>query len=113
MKLAMVLSTLGAPAVADMITCDLQGTPITFTIDRTQFAQAQAPGDPPRRKVTTVRMGDAQFPAEPILMGDVRGFWAEGQGGSNVMFVVQPDGSAVFTDMRAGQRLTGQCESQP
>ncbi|MDX8349023.1 hypothetical protein SLH49_13640 [Cognatiyoonia sp. IB215446] len=102
----------GAPAMAETITCDLQGTPVNFTIDRTQFAPAHNAGEPPRRKVTMVRMGEAQFPAEPILMGDVRGFWGEGLSGSNVMFVVQPDGSAVFTDMRAGQRLAGQCEIQ-
>ncbi|MEM9786518.1 MAG: hypothetical protein AAF801_08440 [Pseudomonadota bacterium] len=108
--MAMVLSALSTPAMAETITCDLQGTPVNFTIDCTQFAPAQDSGEPPRRKVTTVQMGGAQFPAEPILMGDVRGFWGEGLGGSNVMFVVQPDGSAVFTNVEAGQRLTGQCE---
>ena len=112
MKLAMLFLALGAPAMAETVTCDLGGTPVTFHIDRTQFAPAQDPGEPPRRKATTVHMGEAQFTAEPILMGDIRGFWAEGMAGSNVMFVVQSNGSAVFTDARAGQRLTGQCEVQ-
>lgn len=110
MRMAVFLSALSAPAMADTITCDLEGTSLAFTIDRTQFAPPHDAGEPPRRKVTTVRMGDAQFPAEPILMGDVRGFWAEGLSGSNMMLVVQADGSAVFTNVDAGQRLTGQCE---
>ena len=110
MRMAVFLSALSAPAMADTITCDLEGTSLAFTIDRTQFAPPHDAGEPPRRKVTTVRMGDAQFPAEPILMGDVRGFWGEGLGGSDVMFVMQGDGYAVFSDKRAGKRLTGQCE---
>ena len=96
--------------MADVVTCDLAGTFVRFEIDRTQFAPAIDKNEPERRRVTTVQMGDATFPAEPLMMGAVRGFWAEGMGGSDIMMVMQGDGSAVFSDARAGQRITGTCE---
>ncbi len=55
-------------------------------------------------------MGDATFPAEPIMMGDMRGFWAEGMGGTDVMMVMQGDGTAIFSNQNAGERITGTCE---
>jgi hypothetical protein len=106
----LLCATLSGPAVAEVVSCDLSGTRVQFAIDRAQFAPALDLAEPPRRRMTTVQMGDAQFPAEPILMGNVRGFWAEGLAGSDVMMVMQADGSAVFADMRAGERLTGSCE---
>ena len=110
MKMAAALcATLAGPALAEVVTCDLSGVPVSFAIDRSQFAPAQDAGDPPRRRVTTVQMDGAQFPAEPIMMGDVRGFWAEGLGGSDAMLVIQGDGSAVYANSRAGERLTGNC----
>ena len=108
--LAFLLAVSGTSALADLITCDMSGTPVLFEIDLAQFSPPLIKGEPPRRQVTTVQMGDAQFPAEPILMGDVRGFWAEGLAGSNVMLVMQADGSAIYTDTRAGERLDGTCE---
>jgi hypothetical protein len=96
--------------MAEVVTCDLSGIPVRFAIDLAQFAPAQDLADPPKRRITTVQMGDALFPAEPILMGDVRGFWAEGLAGSDVMMVMQADGSAIYADTRAGERLTGTCE---
>jgi hypothetical protein len=107
---AIICASLSGPAAAEVIACDLSGVPVQFEIDETQFAPPQDPNDPPRRKTTTVQMGDARFPAEPIVMGDVRGFWAEGVAGSNVMLVVQDDGTAIYSDTRAGQQLTGTCE---
>ena len=97
-------------AMAEVVSCDLSGTPVRFEIDYAQFAPPMNPNEPTQRRVTTVQMGDAQFPAEPILMGDVRGFWAEGMGDSDVMMVMQADGSAIYADARAGERLTGTCE---
>ena len=107
---AFLCATLSSSAMAETISCDLSGTPVQFDIDRAQFAPAMDLSEPPRRRITTVQMGDAIFPAEPIMMGDVRGFWAEGLAGSDVMMVMQGDGSAVYADTRAGQRLTGTCE---
>lgn len=104
------LAVLPSLAMAEIVSCDLSGIPVQFEIDRAQFAPALDLKEPPRRRITTVQMGDAQFPAEPIRMGDVRGFWAEGLGGSEVMMVMQGDGSAVYADTRAGERLTGTCE---
>lgn len=108
--LTLMCATWAAPAMADIIACDLSGVPVRFEIDHTQFAPAIDAREPERRRVTTVTMGDASFPAEPIMIGDVRGFWAEGMGGSDVMMVMQADGSAVYADVRAGARLTGTCE---
>lgn len=107
---AAICATLTGPAFADAITCDLQGTALQFDIDRNQFVAPQNLNDPPRRKVTLVSMGEAQFPAEPFLIGKTRGFWAEGWSGSDVIFVMQPDGSATYTDTRMDTRLTGHCE---
>ena len=107
---ALLCATLSGPAMAEVISCDLSGVPVQFEIDLAQFAPAMDLAEPPRRRVTTVQMGDAQFPAEPIMMGDVRGFWAEGLAGSDVMMVMQADGTAVYADTRAGQRLTGTCK---
>lgn len=107
---AFLCATLAGPAMAETIACDLSGIPVQFQIDPAQFAPARDTAEPPRRRITTVQMGDATFPAEPIMMGDVRGFWAEGLAGSDVMMVMQSDGTAVYADTRAGERLTGTCE---
>ena len=107
---ALLCATMPMPAMAETVVCDLSGTPVRFAIDRAQFAPALDLAEPPKRRVTTVEMGDARFPAEPIMMGDVRGFWAEGLAGSDVMLVMQADGSAIYADTRAGERLTGTCE---
>lgn len=90
--------------------CGTTGRSLTFTIDRSQFAPAHDASEPPRRKVTTVQFGNMQFPAEPFLIGDTRGFSAEALGGAQAMFVMQPDGSAAYTVARTGERLTGTCE---
>lgn len=111
MKVPVLLcATMAGPSLAEVVSCDLSGVPVRFEIDRTQFAPAIDKDEPARRRITTVQIGDAQFPAEPIMMGDVRGFWAEGLAGSDVMMVMQGDGSAVYADSRAGERLTGTCE---
>jgi len=107
---AALCAAIAGPAMAEVVTCDLSGVPIRFQIDLSQFAPALDPGEPMRRRITTVQMGDTQFPAEPILMGNVRGFWAEGMGGSEIMMVMQGDGSAIYADTAAGRRLTGTCE---
>jgi hypothetical protein len=87
----------------------MAGTSVSFAIDAAQFAPALDANEPPKRRITTVQMGDASFPAEPLVMGDVRGFWAEGMGGSDVMLVMQGDGSAIYADARAGTSITGAC----
>ena len=107
---ALICATMSGPAMAEVINCDLSGTPVRFEIDLTQFAPALDQNEPPKRRLTTVQMGSARFPAEPIVMGNVRGFWAEGLAGSDVMLVMQADGSAIYSDARAGERLTGFCE---
>jgi len=107
---AIFCAAMAGPAMSEVVICDLSGVAARFEIDKSQFAPAMDPDEPTRRRVTTVQLGDAQFPAEPIVMGDLRGFWAEDMRGSDVMMVIQGDGSAVYADTRTGERLTGTCE---
>jgi len=101
-------AAMAGPAMAEVVSCDLSGVPLRFEIDRAQFAPALDSNEPIRRRMTIVQMGDAQFLAEPILMGKVRGFWAANDDGPDVMMVMQGDGSGVYT--ADNQRLTGSCE---
>jgi hypothetical protein len=107
---ALLCATLSGPAIADIVSCDLAGVPVRFAIDTTQFAPALSPNDPPRRQITTVQMGDGAFSAEPLLLGDTRGFWATQDNGAEVLLVMQPDGTAIYTDTRIVTPMTGTCE---
>ena len=110
MKALAITCVLAVPAVAETVTCDMGGTPVQFKIDRSQFGPAHAQGEPVQRRVTSVNMGNATFPAEPIIIGDTRGFWAEGLGGTEVILVMQADGSAVYANPHAGERIKGWCQ---
>lgn len=123
MKVMLALATaFTTPLAAETLTCTVappcpatglcSNDPviIQFTLNRDEFAPAISADEPPRRKVTTVRMGAAQFPAEAIIMGENRGFWAEGGGGSNVLFIVAGDGTAHYIEDRTGVRMEGSCE---
>ena len=110
-RAAATLGLLASPALADTVHCVMaDGAEVRFVIDRNQFIDAVTPEEPIRRKVTLVRWGARQFPAEPFLIGEMRGFHAAGLGDSEVMFVVQPDGSAQLSNRRAGQQTAGTCE---
>jgi len=98
-----------APPCPDGVVCEAAPVTVAFDINRDEFAPPVDPNEPPRRKVTTVQMGDARFPAEAIVMGDVRGFWAEGGGGSHVLFMVHGDGTAHYVDDLTGLRMEGTC----
>jgi len=114
MKMATIIcATCAGPVLADQITCDMAGTSVAFAIDRAQFAPPVDAQEPAQRRITTVQMGDATFPAEPILIGDLRGFWAEGLGGSEAVLMIQGNGTATYANTREGTRLTGTCEVQP
>jgi hypothetical protein len=98
------------PVAAEQIRCVMENdVPLAFDIDPNQFAPALDPNEPPRQQRTIVRFGDKQFPATPFYIGDTRGFEAEGLGGTTTLFVMQPDGTARFSDARAGTRNTGNC----
>ncbi len=98
-------------AQADDLHCVMEnGDIVNFTINRDQFIAPQNPNDPPRRRVTAVTFGDKRFPADPILLGDTRGFHGEGLGGSSIIFIVQPDGAATYANVRSGEKLVGTCE---
>ena len=90
--------------------CETEPVSLRFDIDRNQFVDPVDPNEPPRRKITQVEMGARHFPAEPFLIGDVRGFWAEGLGGSDGIFVVNADGSAKYSNPQLGETLLGTCE---
>lgn len=97
------------PAMAEVVICDLETGQLEFVTDRNHFVAPLDVNDPPRRAATVVRFGDKQFPATPFLIGETRGFEAEGLGGTNTLFVMQPEGSAVFSDALVGLRVTGLC----
>ncbi|WP_133175939.1 hypothetical protein [Yoonia sediminilitoris] len=79
---------------------------VSFAIDRNQFVDAVDKRDPPRRKVTTVQTDARRFEAEPFILGDLRGFSVDA---GRVMFVVQPNGNALYSDIARGHKRTGQC----
>lgn len=110
--LAVCLSVgLCGSAQAQDIKCVMaDGTPVAFQIDPNQFIDAVSSEEPIRRKVTQIRMGDSRFPAEPFIIGQMRGFHAEDLGGTSMMFVVRPDGSARAANARQGYDLSGTCE---
>jgi hypothetical protein len=112
-RMLAIACTTASPALADTLICQMSdGSDLSFVIDRNQFMDAVDANEPPRRKVTTVRHGAHQFTAEPLLIGQMRGFHADGMGGTSIMFVVTPDGSATYTNAQVGQILTGDCEDQ-
>ena len=94
---------LGQPLAAEEVRCDLDGLALGFSVDRTQFVDGYA-GDPPRRKVSQVTLGDARFEAEPILLDGQIGFH-----GADRIFLLR-DGTGRLTDMTTGAALTGPCE---
>ncbi len=107
------LTCLATTAHADDIHCQMQdGRALSFAIDRTQFVDPRDADEPPRRKLTQVRFGDMGFPAEPFLIGPLRGFHADGLGGASVMFSVAADGTATYANTRTGETLTGTCEDR-
>ncbi len=97
-------------AMAESIRCEMDNDQtLTFDIDHTQFAAPQHAKEPPRQQRTHVAFGDKQFPATPFLLADVRGFEAEGLGGSTVLFVMQANGSALLSNAQQGTKLSGTC----
>ncbi|MDG1769031.1 MAG: hypothetical protein P8H36_06450 [Yoonia sp.] len=104
---------LASPVAADVLNCQMADeTEIKFEIHRNQFVDPIDAAEPTQRKVTIVTAGAATFPAEPFIIGGMRGFYADGLGGSPVMFAVAPDGSATFSNARSGEKLTGICKDQ-
>lgn len=111
MRIVIALCAIFAePALAEVVTCDLSGVPVQFEIDQSQFAPAVDPNEPPRRRVTTVQLGPTSFLAEAMRMGDMRGFSVEGTEGTEMMMVMQGDGTAMLKNALTGTKLTGTCE---
>ncbi|MDJ0630392.1 MAG: hypothetical protein QNJ44_19205 [Rhodobacter sp.] len=119
--LALGLSTDPAAALIERVDCTVSApcpgrsvcvsppVDVSFTIDSDQFALAYSPDEPPRKKITTVKVAGERFNAEPILMaGGVRGFWAESFEGTHLL-TFAPGKDAVYS-RPIGQRLTGRCE---
>lgn len=124
-RVAAQLSVLAAPVAAEdyrcTLTLDCEGragcTPrtidIAFAIDARQFAPPASPDDPPRQKITEVRLDDTTFRAEPFRMENgVRGFWGNGVNQSR-MLVIEPDGAARYVELQQGPPFTGFCEASP
>jgi len=107
----LLLLLLSAPAIAQSYNCEMDDARnVSFRIDIAMFVDAISAKEPIQRKVTQVALGEARFPAEPFVIGAMRGFSAEAQGGSTVMFVVTEDGVAALSDRQAGLKINGYCE---
>ena len=104
------LALTAAPLGAEAITCVMaDGSDLQFVIHDSQFAPALDPREPPRQARSIVTHGPTQFPAAPFRLGPVRGFEAEGPGGTTTLFVIQPDGSATLTNAQDGDSIIGTC----
>jgi len=90
--------------------CFQEAVDLHFVIDHNQFSDAVDVNDPPRRKVTLVTLGDEQYSAEPMIIGDVRGFWQDTEAMIDRIFTMQADGSGVYSESPSGKTLTGSCE---
>ena len=100
---------LSAPC-PDATPCAAQPVTARFEIDLGQFSPPLLRGDPPRRQVTQVQLGQRRFRAEPIVMKNgVRGFWAKLDGVDHLL-TIQRDGIGTYTRTPPGELLTGQCE---
>ncbi|MEL6640036.1 MAG: hypothetical protein AAFP98_01785 [Pseudomonadota bacterium] len=99
--------------LAETVTCVMEdGTDLAFSIDLTQFSAPHHVNEPPRQQRTQVTYGARRFAATPFLMGAARGFEAEGLGGSTLVFVMQPNGSARLSNSQLGRAITGHCDHQ-
>lgn len=111
---AALLAMSAPPGFAQAFTCSMvpctnctdHPVTVSFVIDESQFVAPQHKRDPPRRKVTYVQADAQRYYAEPIMLGKVRGFWAESV---KVMFIVQPDQSAKLTGNETRLQSSGQC----
>lgn len=123
MKLALILGlVLPHSAEAQRVDCRLSAPcpavgvcvperkRLTFEIDRSQFAPPVHRDEPPRVKVTHVDLGGIRFAAEPMIIGDIIGFWEDAEAMGSRIFTLGPDGIGVYNEDPAGIRLTGRCE---
>ena len=85
---------------------------LRFEIDRNQFVDAINTNEPPRNKVTDVTMNGETFAAEPFLIGDVRGFWADNKEAGNRILMIEADGTAQYAEPDLERTMTGTCEDQ-
>ena len=104
MMLGVCATVAGGTLQAETVRCDLDGLPLVFELDRAQFVDAYAPGEPPHRKVTRVALGDERFEAEPFVLGGQIGFHAGAR-----MFVAQA-GRGRLIDTVTGAERNGPCE---
>ncbi len=121
---SVLICLLASPVLAERIACTLSKpcttqapcpSPVNlnFTIDRNQFSAAVHPQDPPRKQVTMVTLGGIRFSAEPMIIGETRGFWEDGEAMGARMFTMQPDGSGIYNETATGLRLSGPCKVSP
>ncbi len=111
--LATSLALTAPPAIADVFSCALDdGSALSFAIDDSQFSRPLDAKEPPRQQRTIVSHDARTFAATPFRLGPVRGFEAAAPDGSTTVFVVQADGSALFTNAKLGLSQTGRCEVQ-
>lgn len=110
---ALVLGGLHGPARAGVESYDCAMTrgdaslTLRFDIDPASFAPALDAGDPPRRQVSRVTVGDSGFMAEAILSETgQRGFWAPAR---NWLLTMERDGKARLSAAQ-GSAWNGYCK---
>ena len=104
MKLAVCATLAGQPLWSETVRCDLDGLALAFELNRAQFVDAYAPGEPPRRKLTRVALDEERFEAETFVLGGQIGFHAGAR-----MFVAQ-EGRGRLIDTVTGAERNGPCE---
>ena len=104
MMLGVCATVTGGTLQAETVRCDLDGLALSFELDRAQFVDAYAPGEPPRRKVTRVALDEERFEAEPFVLDGQIGFHAGAR-----MFVAQ-EGRGRLIDTVTGAERNGPCE---
>ena len=121
MKLALAALLMSGPVMADRVECRLSApcpgsgicvqdiVPLSFEIDRNQFVAPVDANEPPRNKVTQVDLGGVKFAAEPLIIGDMMGFWEDAEAMGERMFTLGPDGMGLYTEWPAGVELSGEC----
>ncbi|WP_245540841.1 hypothetical protein [Octadecabacter antarcticus] len=112
------LCFMAAPAAADLlclltdVNClsDCAETSVHFSINTSQFVDAQDPNDPPRRQVSDVAIGDRRFTAQAIMMdGGIVGFHEDAGELGSALMIVQASGAARLTLQPQNITLRGMC----
>ena len=98
---------------AEALVCEMRDAAgaaleVRFAFDPAQFSPAHAMGEPPRRAVAQVQIGERRLVAEAVAMpGGYRGFHTDVPPDLPLMMMAAPDGRATLT--QGALRWDGTC----